>query len=181
VIALWCKHRCLHRCKRRCNGKYRGAVWSRATSSVERRAEAGDYGGGVRTRCSGAGRGASGGRDLEFDLSLAPGSTGGGEWLRAGGGSTGWRWCDSAGDRDRILGQRPRQDPGLGVARFGGRCRGGAGIALYGERYRGLPQSGFNEVACLGPGNPADNYVERGARRSLPLHTAREKITGSVR
>jgi nucleoside-diphosphate-sugar epimerase len=70
--------------------------------------------------------GASGRRDVEFDLSLAPASAGGGEWLRAGGGGTGWRGCHctgSVGDRDRIRGQRPCQDAGFGRRQCSGRSR----------------------------------------------------------
>ena len=89
VIAQWCKHRCLHRCKRRCNGTCRGAVWSRAASPVEHRAEAGDCGGGIRAGCRGARCGASGRRDTEFDLPLAPGSSGRGKWFRSGAGGAG--------------------------------------------------------------------------------------------
>jgi hypothetical protein len=76
VIAQWCKHRFLHRCKRQCDGKCRGIGWSRAASPVERRAEAGDCGGGIQVRCGSARRGASGRRDAEFSLPLAAGSSG---------------------------------------------------------------------------------------------------------
>jgi hypothetical protein len=58
---------------------------------VERRAEAGDCG-GVRAWCGGAGRSASGQRDAESDLPLAPGSASGGERLRSGARGAGWRW-----------------------------------------------------------------------------------------
>jgi hypothetical protein len=76
VIVQWCKHRFLHRCKRQCDGKCRGISWSRAASPVERRAEAGDCGGGIQVRCGSARRGASGRRDAEFSLPLAAGSSG---------------------------------------------------------------------------------------------------------
>src|SRR5438105_12852477 len=82
-----------------------GGTRSRATSSMEHRAEAGDCDGGVRTGCSGARSGASGRRDVEFDLPLAPGSAGGSDWLCSGADGTGWQRCrrtGGAGDRDRI-------------------------------------------------------------------------------
>ena len=78
-------------------------------------------------------RGATGRRDAEFDLPLAAGYSGRGEWLRSGAGGASWRWCrptGGAGDRDRIRGQRPCADSGFGVACFGGRCRRGVGATM---------------------------------------------------
>src|SRR3984893_4032201 len=158
---------------------------SSAPSPVEHRAKAGDCSGGIRARCSGARRSATGRRHAEFDLPLAPESTGNGEQLCSGARGAGWRRCrhiSCGSDRDAIRGQRPSADPSFGVAGFGGGCRRGAGATMIpvpsGVRVwlavgRTDMREGMNGLALqvqqtLGRDPHAgDLYVFRGARGDL--------------